>query len=88
MPDSVQNPYSDAGLAFLYGNMMNQYAPAPIGQMNPATFTPGPTYAYTPPAVNNLALQTPIPDAVTAQANQAKADVAAQAAAAANYGTG
>ena len=74
MPESVQDPYSDAGLKVLYGQMMNQYAPAPPGQMNPATFTPGPTYAYTPPAVNNLTLQNPIPDAVTAEANQAKAD--------------
>jgi hypothetical protein len=62
LPASVQDPYSDAGLAFLYGNMMNQYAPAPPGQVNPATFTTIP-YSYTPPPPNNLTLQTPIPDA-------------------------
>lgn len=64
LPASVQDPYSDAGLAFLYGNMMNQYAPAPLGQINPATFATVP-FSYTPPPVNNLVLSRPIADAAT-----------------------
>jgi hypothetical protein len=63
MPASVQDPYSDAGLQFLYGQMMNQYAPAPPGQLNPATFTNNPPVAYRPPPQNNLVLNAPIPDA-------------------------
>ena len=63
MPPSVQDPYSDAGLQFLYGQMMNQYAPAPPGQPNPATFTNNPPVAYRPPPLNNLTLNTPIADA-------------------------
>jgi hypothetical protein len=63
LPASVQDPYSDAGLAFLYGQMMNQYAPAPPGQVNPATFVSNAPYTYIPPPPNNLTLQTPIPDA-------------------------
>lgn len=64
LPASVQDPYSDAGLAFLYGNMMNQYAPAPLGQVNPATFTSNP-FTYIPPPPNNLVLSRPIADAAT-----------------------
>jgi len=63
MPASVQDPYSDAGLQFLYGQMMNQYAPAPPGQVNPATFGFDRPYTYIPPPQNNLALNTPIADA-------------------------
>jgi hypothetical protein len=62
MPDSVQDPYSDAGLQFLYGQMMNQYAPPPVGQVNPATFVSNAPYTYTPPPQNNLTLKTPVVD--------------------------
>jgi hypothetical protein len=86
MPPSVQDPYSDAGLQFLYKNMMDQYGPPPAGFVNPATFVSNRPYTYVPPPVNNLVLNTPVADAVVAQANQAKAD-AAQAAQAATTGS-
>jgi len=63
MPASVQDPYSDAGLQFLYGQMMNQYAPPPAGQINPATFVSNAPYTYVPPPQTNLVLNAPIPDA-------------------------
>jgi hypothetical protein len=63
MPDSVQDPYSDAGLQFLYGNMMNQYAPRPADFVNPATFVANRPYTYRPPAQDNLVLNTPVADA-------------------------
>ena len=79
MPPSVQDPYSDAGLQFLYENMMNQYAPPPADFVNPGTFVSNRPYTYRPPPPNNLTLQTPIPDAATAAANAtAKAEVAAR----------
>jgi hypothetical protein len=62
MPASVQDPYSDAGLQFLYGQMMNQYAPPPAGFVNPATFVSNAPYTYTPPPANNLTLKTPVVD--------------------------
>jgi hypothetical protein len=62
MPPSVQDPYSDEGLKFLYGQMMNQYGPPPASFVNPATFTSEP-YRYIPPPQNNLTLKSPIPDA-------------------------
>ena len=74
MPLSVQDPYSDAGLKVLYGQMMDQYGPPPANFVNPATFTPNRPYTYIPPTPDNLVLSTPIPDASTAAANQAKAD--------------
>jgi hypothetical protein len=63
MPASVRDPYSDEGLAFLYGQMMDQYAPAPPGQVNPATFVSNAPYTYIPPPINNLTLNNPISDA-------------------------
>jgi hypothetical protein len=63
MPPSVQDPYSDAGLKFLYENMMNQYGPPPADFVNPATFVSNKPYVYRPPAPDNLILNTPIPDA-------------------------
>jgi hypothetical protein len=62
MPASVQDPYSDAGLQVLYGQMMNQYAPPPAGFVNPATFVSNAPYTYTPPPPNNLTLKTPVVD--------------------------
>jgi hypothetical protein len=62
LPASVRDPYSDEGLQFLYGQMMDQYGPPPEGFINPATFKTVP-YSYTPPPANNLTLQTPVPDA-------------------------
>jgi hypothetical protein len=62
MPASVQDPYSNEGLQFLYGNMMNQYAPPPADFVNPGTYVSEP-YRYTPPPQTNLVLNTPIPDA-------------------------
>jgi hypothetical protein len=62
LPDSVRDPYSDAGLKFLYGQMMDQYGPPPSGFINPATFQTTP-YTYKPPAPNNLVLNTPVADA-------------------------
>jgi hypothetical protein len=78
LPTSVRDPYSNEGLQFLYGQMMDQYGPPPSGFINPATFVSNP-YTYKPPPVNNLTLTTPIPDAAVTQANQAKADAAAAA---------
>ena len=63
MPASVQDPYSDAGLQFLYGQMMNQYAPPPADFVNPATFVSNAPYTYVPPPPNNLVLNAPVPDA-------------------------
>jgi hypothetical protein len=63
MPASVQDPYSDAGLQFLYGQMMNQYAPPPADFINPATFVSNAPYTYVPPPPNNLVLNAPVPDA-------------------------
>jgi hypothetical protein len=85
LPDSVRDPYSNAGLEFLYGQMMDQYGPPPANFVNPATAVTNP-YTYRPPPVNNLVLGTSIPDAAVTQANQAKAD-AAQAAQAATTGS-
>jgi hypothetical protein len=62
LPPSVRDPYSDEGLQFLYGQMMDQYGPPPEGFVNPATFQNTP-YTYKPPAPNNLVLNTPILDA-------------------------
>jgi hypothetical protein len=62
LPNSVRDPYSDEGLKFLYGQMMDQYGPPPAGFINPATFQTTP-YTYKPPLVDNLTLNTPIPDA-------------------------
>jgi hypothetical protein len=62
LPDSVRDPYSDEGLKFLYGQMMDQYGPPPAGFINPATFQTTP-YTYKPPAPNNLVLNTPVADA-------------------------
>jgi hypothetical protein len=42
--------------------MMNQYAPPPAGQVNPATFVSNAPYTYTPPPANNLTLKTPVVD--------------------------
>jgi hypothetical protein len=63
MPNSVQDPYSNEGLQFLYSNMMNQYAPPPADFVNPATFVSNRPYVYRPPAPDNLTLNTPIVDA-------------------------
>jgi len=62
MPPSVQDPYSDEGLQFLYKNMMDQYGPPPANFVNPANFVSEP-YRYIPPSQNNLTLKAPIPDA-------------------------
>jgi hypothetical protein len=62
MPPSVQDPYSDEGLQFLYKNMMDQYGPPPANFVNPANFVSEP-YRYIPPPQNNLTLKSPIPDA-------------------------
>jgi hypothetical protein len=63
LPASVRDPYSMAGLEFLYGQMMDQYGTPPPGQVNPATLTNYPPVPYQPPPVNNLVLQNPIPNA-------------------------
>jgi len=62
MPPSVQDPYSDEGLQFLYKNMMDQYGPPPANFVNPANFVSEP-YRYIPPPQNNLTLKSSIPDA-------------------------
>jgi len=62
MPPSVQDPYSDEGLQFLYKNMMDQYGPPPANFVNPANFVSEP-YRYIPPPQNNLVLNTPVADA-------------------------
>jgi hypothetical protein len=62
MPTSVQDPYSNEGLQFLYGNMMKQYATPPANFVNPGTFISEP-YRYVPPLQNNLVLNTPVADA-------------------------
>jgi hypothetical protein len=62
MPASVQDPYSNEGLKFLYGNMMNQYATPPADFVNPGTYISEP-YRYIAPPQNNLVLNTPIVDA-------------------------
>jgi hypothetical protein len=63
MPNSVQDPYSNEGLQFLYSNMMNQYAPPPASFVNPATFVSNRPYVYRPPAPDNLVLNAPVADA-------------------------
>ena len=63
LPASTRDPYSDEGLKVLYGNMMDQYGTRVPGQPNPAVVSPYNPVPYTPPPVNNLTLQTPIPDA-------------------------
>jgi hypothetical protein len=72
--------------------MMNQYAPPPADFVNPATFVSNKPYTYRPTAPNNLILDNPIPDAVTAATNaNAKAVLDAQnaqVAASVNGGTG
>jgi hypothetical protein len=88
MPASVQDPYSDAGLQFLYGQMMNQYAPQPASFVNPATFAPNSPYTYAPPPLNNLVLNTPIPDAARPAPEAPAAPVIATAAPVADAGGG
>jgi hypothetical protein len=64
LPASTRDPYSDEGLAFLYGQMMDQYGTRDPSRVNPAIAVPNaPPVPYQPPPPGNLALQTPIPDA-------------------------
>jgi hypothetical protein len=63
LPASTRDPYSDEGLAFLYGQMMDQYGTRTSGQPNPAVASPYDPVPYRPPPPGNLTLQTPIPDA-------------------------
>jgi hypothetical protein len=76
LPDSVRDPYSNAGLEFLYGQMMDQYGPPPANFVNPATAVTNP-YTYRPPPVNNLVLGTPISDAARPASASAPAPVVA-----------
>jgi hypothetical protein len=64
LPASTRDPYSDEGLAFLYGQMMDQYGTRDPSRVNPAIAAPNaPPVPYQPPPPGNLTLQTPIPDA-------------------------
>ena len=64
LPASVRDPYSDEGLVFLYGQMMDQYGTRDPSRVNPAIAVPNaPPVPYQPPPPGNLALQTPISDA-------------------------
>jgi hypothetical protein len=64
LPASTRDPYSDEGLAFLYGQMMDQYGTRDPSRVNPAIAAPNaPPVPYQPPPPGNLALNTPIRDA-------------------------
>jgi hypothetical protein len=64
LPASARDPYSDEGLAFLYGQMMDQYGTRnPNNLINPAVAPYSPPVPYQPPVVNNSLLDRPIADA-------------------------
>jgi hypothetical protein len=57
MPASVRDPYSDEGLAFLYGQMMDQYNTQTPTQLNPAT-QPYIGSTYKPPVPQRIQDET------------------------------